>query len=378
MLNRRTLRIKAMQTLFALRQSRQANYGIAIEEITGTFQPDLNSMEVQDPVELKKLGEQALEKFKLNYLREGFEATGAEDARIDEEVTRAVQTYHQRNARDVIHFRKLMVDEVDRVYDRYLSILQLLIRFHEIAEADTKRNHSNFLQNSFLKALVQNEELEVLLLRKHISWDNEMQDVRQWWKGQVRSSETYQAYNEKKAPDTEDELKFVSFLIKNLIFKNDVIDKYLEEKDLNWAEDKAIVKSLTFKTAKSFYEEGVLELQEISYNWEEDKAFLIQLYDEALKVEKEYESLIAERTRNWDIERIALTDRVIIEMAIAEMINFSSIPVKVTINEYIEVAKKYSTPKSKQFINGILDVLSNELTKLGVIKKSGRGLIDNK
>ncbi|MEJ2003415.1 MAG: transcription antitermination factor NusB [Cyclobacteriaceae bacterium] len=367
-----------MQTLFALRQSRQANYGIALEEIRETFSPDLNSMEVQDPVELGKLGEEAAGKFRDNFENQDFVATGAEDERVDQAVTDTIRQYHQNNARDVRHFRKLMVDEVDRVYDRYLSILQLLVKFREIAENDTKRNHSNFLNNSFLKALAESEELEVLLLRKHISWDDEIQEVRLWFKDQVRTNESYKAYNEKAQIDKETEFKFVSSMIKTIIFKNEVIDKFLEERDLNWTEDKTIVKSLTFKTSKKFYEEDILELQEISYNWEEDKAFFTELYDNALEAEKEYESLIAEKTRNWDIERIALTDRIIIEMAIAEMINFSSIPVKVTINEYIEVAKKYSTPKSKQFINGILDVLSNELTNLGVIKKSGRGLIDNK
>ncbi len=367
-----------MQTLFALRQSRQANFGIGLEEIQESFQPDLNSMEVQDTEGLRKLAEEATAKFKKHFLTEGFESTGSEDERVDEAVTDAIRNYHQSNASDVRHFRKLMVDEVDRVYDRYLSVLQLMKIFRELAESDTKRNHGNFINNSFLAALAESDELEVLLLRKHISWDDEMQEVRQWFKDQVRSNETYQAYNEKTSVSNDDELKFVSFLIKTIIFKNEVIDKFLEEHDLNWAEDKAIVKSLTFKTAKKFFEEDVLELQEMSYNWEEDKAYFVELYDGALKAEKEYESLIAEKMQNWDIERIALTDRVIIEMAIAEMINFSSIPVKVTINEYIEVAKRYSTPKSKQFINGILDVLSNELMNLGVIKKSGRGLIDNK
>jgi N utilization substance protein B len=367
-----------MQTLFALRQSRQANLGIALEQIEESFQPDLNSMEVQDPVELRKLSDEATAKFRKHYLTPDFVSTGAEDARVDEAVSDAIRDYYEGNARDVRRFRKLMVDEVDRVYDRYLSILLLMKLFRELAENDPKRNHGNFIKNSFLTALTESEELEVLLLRKHISWDDEIQEVRQWFKDQVRSNTNYQAYNEKETVSEEDELKFVSFLIKTIIFKNEVIDKFLEERDLNWAEDKAIVKSLTFKTAKKFFDDDILELQEISYNWEEDKAYFIELYDEALKAEKEYESLIAEKMQNWDIERIALTDRIIIEMAIAEMINFSSIPVKVTINEYIEVAKKYSTPKSKQFINGILDVLSNELMNLGVIKKSGRGLIDNK
>ena len=95
-------------------------------------------------------------------------------------------------------------------------------------------------------------------------------------------------------------------------------------------------------------------------------------------MDKSFHALIASHTKNWEVDRLPLTDRVILHMALSEMIQFSSIPVKVTINEYIELAKEYSTPKSRQFINGILDVMSKELTGTGKIKKSGRGLIDNK
>jgi N utilization substance protein B len=102
------------------------------------------------------------------------------------------------------------------------------------------------------------------------------------------------------------------------------------------------------------------------------------LYHGSANLPEEYHQLIAENTRNWEVERLPLTDRAILEMAITEMISFPGIPVKVTINEYIELAKAYSTPKSRQFINGILDVISKELKSRGVLKKSGRGLMDNK
>ena len=102
------------------------------------------------------------------------------------------------------------------------------------------------------------------------------------------------------------------------------------------------------------------------------------IYDYTVDNEEEYEGIISNKSKNWEIDRVALTDKIILEMAVAEMINFPSIPIKVTINEYIELSKLYSTPKSKQFVNGILDVLSEELKKEGKIKKSGRGLLDNK
>jgi N utilization substance protein B len=136
---------------------------------------------------------------------------------------------------------------------------------------------------------------------------------------------------------------------------------------------------MVIKTIKAVEpEDKSLNLLAISTNWEEDKAFFNELYEKTLKGDKELEKIVTDKIKNWDIERIAAIDKIILELAICEMINFPSIPVKVTINEYIEISKLYSTPKSKQFINGILDTTAIELTKNGTIKKSGRGLIDNK
>ena len=134
------------------------------------------------------------------------------------------------------------------------------------------------------------------------------------------------------------------------------------------------------KSVKSFDpdSEKPLTLYTLSVNWEEDKDFIEKLYDSAINLDNEYKELIAQNTRNWEVERLPLTDRMILEMAIAELLVFPNIPVKVTINEYIELAKNYSTPNSRQFINGILDVISKDLKEKGNLKKSGRGLIDNK
>jgi N utilization substance protein B len=132
----------------------------------------------------------------------------------------------------------------------------------------------------------------------------------------------------------------------------------------------------TFKNVTS--DDSNLQLSVLSNNWEEDKTFFEKLFQITVQKGKEFDNLIADKSKNWDIERIAIMDKIILKMAITEMIHFPSIPIKVTINEYIELSKKFSTPKSKKFINGILDVLSEELKEQGIIKKSGRGLIDNK
>ena len=170
-------------------------------------------------------------------------------------------------------------------------------------------------------------------------------------------------------------------MIKKLIFKSELIQSFMEEADLNWEEDRTIVKSVLLKTVKSIQPDQDpknLEISGISYNWEEDNRFFKDLFKTTANSDKEFEKMISAKAKNWEIERIASLDKIILKMAISELINFPSIPVKVTINEYIEISKLYSTPKSRHFINGILDVLAKELKEQGVIKKSGRGLIDNK
>lgn len=135
--------------------------------------------------------------------------------------------------------------------------------------------------------------------------------------------------------------------------------------------------NLADKTLKSF-EDNKITIQKLSLDWEDDKDFINKLFKNTIDLDDEYKQLIAKNTKNWEVDRLPLTDRAILEMALTEMIHFPNIPVKVTINEYIELSKEYSTPKSRQFVNGILDVMSKNMKDFGAIKKSGRGLIDNK
>ncbi len=378
MLNRRTLRIKAMQTLFAYRQSKEANYALAIDHINEIFSPDLNSMEIQDKDQLKLDKKEASKIFKENYNNEDFSAES--DTKTVKTAEEAISDYHKNNKKDESHFKKLMVHEAEKIVDRYILLLLLPTEFADLAENDSKLNHEKFVKNLLIKAIRSNKSIESLSLRRNLNWTNESDVVRQWFKDLIRPNKEYKTYLDKSGQSFDEDKEIVLHMVKSILLKSDVIDIYMEEKDLNWGEDRAIIKSLLIKTIKSISENDMedFELQELSYNWEDDKTFFQKLFEETIEVEKKYKSLIAEKTKNWDIDRIAATDKIILEMAITEMIHFPSIPVKVTINEYIEVAKRYSTPKSKVFINGILDVIASELENTGVIRKSGRGLIDNK
>lgn len=376
MLNRRMLRIKVMQTLFAYDQCTEANRLLAIDQIEAIFQPDLNSMEVQDKVAIGKQRKAAVQQFEKKF--SNADAADHTDAQINKAVADALSFYHKQNKKDYNHLSKNLVVEVEKLTDYYHSILGLMLAFREQAEADKKINHKNLIDNVWLKALAANDELKKELLKGKSGWQNRLDKVRPWFRDVLKADAAYNKYLDEKKPDLDSQKAFVKHLYRKLILGG-TINAWFEEEDIHWAEDHEIVKGLTDKTIKSLNEEhGTIELQKLSLDWEDDRLFIARLFEETVKLEPAHKQLIANNTKNWEVDRLPLTDRIILEMAIAEMICFPNIPVKVTINEYIELTKEYSTPKSRQFINGILDVISKEMVKSGAVKKSGRGLIDNK
>lgn len=379
MLNRRSLRIKVMQSLFALQQCKEATYELCEEKISEAFAPDLNSMEVQDKALLQQQKKVAVKLFAEAFAK-GQSGVEHEDKKVVKAVQDALKFYKDQVKKDTDFFRKNLVVEVEKIYDHYIATLSLVTVFAELAEADKKVSHRNFVNNSWIRALKNSEALKKDALRLGRHWQNHMDEVRHWFRDVVRQDNEYLNYLDRKSPSIDDQKKFVNHLFKKVIFGKTVINDFYEEEVLRWAEDKDIVKALVEKTVKSYEPEQQTEisLHTLSLNWEDDRAFIETLYERSTNLEPHHKELIANNTRNWEVERLPLTDRIILEMSIAELLSFPNIPVKVTINEYIELAKTYSTPKSRTFINGILDVIAKELMESGEIKKSGRGLIDNK
>jgi N utilization substance protein B len=368
-----------MQSLFALQQCKDANYELCLEKIADAFAPDLNSMEVQDKAQLSLQRKQASKLFEKAFAA-GETSIDHEDARIKKVVNDCFHFYHSQSKKDSSFFQKNLISEVERIYDHYIAVLCLPSVFADVAEADKKVSHKNFVSNSWINALRNNEPLKQNALKLGRHWQDKADRVKGWFRDVVRQDNEYLHYLDKKSPSVEDQKKFINHLFKKVILGKTVINDYFEEEVLRWAEDKEIVKGLVEKTVKSYdpTTDGKLTLFTLSVNWEEDKDFMERLYQTSSELDNKYKELIAQNTRNWEVDRLPLTDRMILEMAISELLEFPNIPVKVTINEYIELAKNYSTPKSRQFINGILDVIAKELKDHGDIKKSGRGLIDNK
>lgn len=379
MLNRRSLRIKVMQNLFALQQCKDANYELCLVKINDTFLPDLNSMEVQNKALLSSMKKEALKLFEKAFAASET-SVDHPDERIKKVVNDCFQFYANQSKKDTDFLKKNLTSEVEKIYSHYIGVLNLVPAFSEVAEADKKVSHKNLVNNAWIKGLRDSEALRKDALKLGRHWQDKMDRVKVWFRDVIRQDNEYLNYIDKKNPTKDDQKKFVNYLFKKVILGKTVINDYFEEDVLRWAEDKDIVKGLVEKTIKSYNpdEKQPLVLHTLSLNWDDDKEFIEKLYDKASHLDDKFKALVANNTRNWEVDRLPLTDRMILEMAIAELLTFPNIPVKVSMNEYIELAKNYSTPKSRQFINGILDVIAKELKDSGELKKSGRGLIDNK
>jgi transcription antitermination protein NusB len=376
MLNRRILRAKAMQGLYAYFKSQEANYNIARDFIQERFSPDLNSMEQVDRQELNRKKQSALKTFEQNFRHSTFEKLNNSESEEEVVVIEAYRNYNEGNQKDFKHFAKNLLNETENIYERYLWLLNLINEFAAFELKDPKINNpvSGLHKNQLVK-----------MIRDDLRFQNKLQSrddhevLYLWYKSILKADEEYQKYLNNENSGFDADKKICIYIYKNLLFKSDLFDAYMDSMDISWSEDKHILKSMIVKTFKNIESEnGTIDPILLSNNWDEDKDFFRKLFEITVSHDKEYEKLIAEKSKNWDIERIAIMDKIILKMALCEMIHFPSIPVKVSINEYIELSKNFSTPKSKKFVNGILDVLSEELKEQGIIKKSGRGLIDNK
>jgi N utilization substance protein B len=374
MLNRRTIRIKIMQSLFAFEQCKEANYLLSLDLLDERFSPDLNSMEVQDKDFLRKQKKEAKQVFEKQFKKTT--AVGQVEKAISSAVSDATSLFEKQVRKDQQFLGKNITIEIQKLTETYHNTLGLIIALAEVAGGEKKPAHTNFLNQPIIQALIDNPELKKELLRS-AGWANKKTLVRDWFREILKEDKEYQKFIESKSQELDSQKAFLKYLLRKVILGSNAINDYFEEQDIRWAEDKDIIKSLAEKTIKSFDGQKV-ELQTVSLDWEDDKLFIDKLFKSTIELDESYKELIAQNTKNWEVDRLPLTDRVILEMALAEMVNFPNIPVKVTINEYIELAKEYSTPKSRQFINGILDVISKKMKESGAVKKSGRGLIDNK
>jgi N utilization substance protein B len=378
-----------MQALYGFRQCKDANFQVAIERIGEKFLPDLNSMEKQDTAQLNQDKAATVALFKNHYSSNNPIKDLTITPKIRLVASDSIAFYHKQVKRDYEETRDNMLRYTEKIYDRYLSILQLLVEFSDFVDREFKErqkrlinpaavfeHEQKFFINQTVGKLRNHRAFNKEVINRKLLFDPEL--IRQWFKI-LQKDEIYLEYQRLTETDAEKDFEIVDYILRNIILKNDTITSYFDDADANWEEDKVTIKSMALKTIKAIKDEGTeASLIPLSLNWDDDRDFYRELFVLAVSNDEEYTKLISDKTKNWDINRITPVDTILLKLAIAEMTNFPSIPVKVTINEYIEICKLYGTPKSKEFINGLLEVILRELEVQGKVRKSGRGLLDNK
>jgi transcription antitermination protein NusB len=274
---------------------------------------------------------------------------------------------------------------IEKIYDLYLYQLSLIIEIGRQAERviDEKKNKhipsaedlnpsTRFVHNKCLQKISSNLDLEKKLKDRKINWSKSPEVVRKIYQ-LFRESKHYQAYMVSGENSFDQDKELILRMLKSYICENELLHHFYEDNSIYWLDDWELVNKIIIKGIKCMDENSEFELTPL-YKELEDKVFAIDLFRKTILNEKEFGPLIAAKTQNWDIERIALMDVIIMKMALAEIIKFPNIPVKVSLNEYIELSKMYSTPKSKVFVNGVLDKLVEELASENKINKITKGL----
>lgn len=304
-------------------------------------------------------------------------------------VLQMLYSYEQTEDANLSSFEKKLVNTIDETHDLYLYYLLLLIEFKFLAEQKIEESKSKlrpaekdinpslvFVENPILVSLSENQELKKLFAKRSISWAAEMDLVRTLF-NKIRTSEIYLQYIESGEQGLHSDISFISKLFKNFVVNDELILSYFEERSIYWIEDIDLVASMIIKSFKRSKEtKGKVDVLPLFKEKKEEQSFFKELFHNSVIKKDEIDKIIRDHTKNWDIERIALMDILLMRLAVTEVTSFSSIPIKVTLNEYIELAKQYSTNKSNFFINGILDQSFSDLKSEGKIKKIGRGLLE--
>ncbi len=307
---------------------------------------------------------------------------------IRTKVLQLLYAYYSSEEKSLDKTEKELFFCIHKSYDLYHYLLTLLLEIADYAEnrIEIKRNklqpteddlHPNtkFISNQLIQQLRSNRQLKTYIQQKKLSWVNHPELIKELYLF-MTESEMYKVYMESKERSYKDDKKFIEKLFDKIILVSEDLYMVLEEQSIYWNDDVEFVISMIIKTIKRFneYTDSDQNLMPL-FKDAEDRTFTKDLLRYAIINHNELRDLIKEHSKNWDVDRIAFMDILILQLAISEFLYFPSIPTKVSMNEYIELSKFYSTDKSRNFINGILDKTLKDLKKEGKIQKLGRGLI---
>jgi len=323
--------------------------------------------------------------FALLILKSSYKVLNRRHIRV--KVMQSIYAMHQKSSDDIEKEEKFLRQSIDNIKDLYLIMLTSMteIRKKEIvfldasskkhlATPEEKNPNKKFVNNAVLQLLEENSSLNSALEKRKINnWSMNDDYILILLNG-IKQSKLFEKYMSTNKSSFEEDKQFVIDMFTELIAPNEKLYEYLEDDKLTWIDDIPLVNTQILKQLQQISEKSDFNVPKL-YKDEEDKEFVSSLFRKTVLNEVELAKQYIDKTPNWDADRIAEIDTIILKMAICEFFKFPSIPIKVTINEYLEIAKEYSTPKSSIFINGILDNLVKEFQTQNKIVKTGRGLM---
>lgn len=300
----------------------------------------------------------------------------------------SIYAMHQTGSDDMAKEEKFLAHSIDSILDLYLIMLSSLVELQKketefieisskkhLATPEERKPNTKFTDNAVLQLLKNSKSLDEALATRRINNWAVNDDAVLLLLQDVKQSELYRDYMKEKGSSFEKDKQFIIDLFTEVVAPNDKLYNYLEDYKLTWVDDIPVVNTQIVKQLGQINQKDPSFRVPKLFKDEEDREFVNQLFRKTVLNETEFEKDFYDKTPNWDMDRIAEMDTIIIKMAICEFLKFPSIPTKVTINEYLEIAKEYSTPKSSIFINGILDNLVKDFQGADRIKKVGRGLL---
>ena len=297
-------------------------------------------------------------------------------------VIQIVYAWYQNRDKDLRQVERELLLGLQKSYDLYYYLLKLMIEITDLHEKRVNSNLNKFLptsedlnpkmhivNNQFIEQLRGNRMFINYITERPMSWESNFNFVKGILDN-ILESDIYKEYAQLEKPTYKDDKEFWRKVFRSFIHRNETLDDILDDESIFWKDDIEIVQSFVLKTIKQFTKsEGEDQPLLPMFNDEEDREYATKLLRETLVNGKDYREQITKNADNWDFERIAFMDVVIMQVAMAELYEFSTIPIKVTLNEYIDLAKAYSTPKSSTFINGVLDSIVKDLKKSDTIFK---------
>lgn len=306
-------------------------------------------------------------------------------------VFHALYAYWQGDDASAARVEKEMLNSIERTTDLFLALIMVVgeIRHVALLRIEERRRkrlptpedlspNLRFVEHPIVRAIAESDRLATECNKRKVSWVGHSEMFTKLFR-EIESDEAYKAFVNDPEPSWRKEQAFLVRLFTEHIANHEALQDVFESRSIHWIEDLDLAAAMVKRTLENIREEdaGRPPFDDVERDITEDLDFARGLYRRTIEMGKEHETAIAGRASNWENDRIALSDMILMKMALAEARAFEQVPVKVTLNEYIEIAKAYSTPKSKNFINGVLDKLFQDMRADGRIRKVGRGLLES-